>query len=103
MRRLIGLLLILIIFPCVCFGGVENKYFCAKITKTDSLYIKDNFFNPFSKILEFFSSLFHKKREFNVKIPIPPPPPPPPFVLKPQNLSNKTQQLKEYKGFKNNI
>lgn len=36
--------------------------------------------NPFSRIDKFFSKLFSKKREFNVKISIPPPPPPPGYT-----------------------
>lgn len=51
------------------FSSTEEKSFFSKI-------------NPFPKIGGFFSNLFSKKEEFDIKIPIPPPPPPPGYNVK---------------------
>jgi hypothetical protein len=39
--------------------------------------------NPFSIINGFFSKVFSKKEEFDIKVPVPPPPPPPGYSVKP--------------------
>ena len=52
------------------FSYSEEKPFLSKI-------------NPFSMISGFFSKIFSKKEEFDIKVPVPPPPPPPGYIAKP--------------------
>jgi hypothetical protein len=52
------------------FSYSEEKPFLSKI-------------NPFSMISGFFSRIFSKKEEFDIKVPVPPPPPPPGYIAKP--------------------
>jgi len=52
------------------FSYSEGKPFLSKI-------------NPFSMISGFFSRIFSKKEEFDIKVPVPPPPPPPGYFAKP--------------------
>jgi hypothetical protein len=52
------------------FSYSEEKPFLSKI-------------NPFSIISSFFSRIFSKKEEFDIKVPVPPPPPPPGYIAKP--------------------
>ncbi len=91
MKYLAVLLIFFILYPSIIWGKTKigvSPFFTGDTPKyLTKSYQKIDLFNPFSKILNFISNLFQKKREFNIKIPIPPPPPPPDIVI--QSESNQ--------------
>jgi len=52
--------------------------------------------NPFSRIDKFFSKLFSKKKEFNIKISIPSPPPPPGYTGNPKDAFSRNYSSKKF-------
>lgn len=72
----------------------SENLFNISVSKEKSFLSK---LNPFSRIDNFLSKFFYKKKEFNIKISIPPPPPPPGYTKNPKNVfSNNYSSKKPY-------
>jgi len=94
-KYLLVLLIFFILYPSIVLGNIKIGVSPVKIGGSPKCLTKSyqeinlkgerrpflSKFNPFSKILNFISNLFQKKREFDIKIPIPPPPPPPDIAI----------------------
>ncbi len=81
-----SLLIVFLFFPFLIFAQSRINNLPTEVKDKNVVYYsrfqkKLLAFNIFTKIENFFSKLFYKKREFNIKIPIPPPPPPPGYNI----------------------